>query len=56
MEEVKSLGSKWGKTKNTEKYHISHTGGEDIEKGKDLCIFDRNRDEKNTQLKLSKSL
>lgn len=56
MEEVKSLGSKGEKTKNTEKYHISHTGGEDIEKGKDLCIFDRNRDEKNTQLKLSKSL
>lgn len=35
------------KTKNTGKYHISHTGGEDIERGEeDLCIFESNSDEK----------
>lgn len=48
MEEVKYGFQKKKKSKNTEKYHISHTGGENGEAGKDVCISESNRDKKYT--------
>lgn len=44
------------KTKNTGKYHISHTGGEDIERGEEIYVYLKVIGMKNKQLKLSKSL
>lgn len=42
------MDSRKKKSKNTEKYHISHTGGENGEAGKDVCISESNRDKKYT--------